>query len=202
MMDGLYHPGRSWLHRASAGAKLGGLALFSTIVLLAPMPVGPSLAFAIALVLWRSAGLPWAMARRQILWLAPFLLLIVASQLWFADPQEAAGSVLRLLSLMLAATLISAVTSLSAMIDALCAGFAPFRRFGLRPQRLAFAIGLSIRFIPAVGIMAVELADAARARGARPSLALAPPLLIRALKFADQIAEAIEARGLDGEAAP
>jgi biotin transport system permease protein len=52
--------------------------------------------------------------------------------------------------------------------------------------------------VPVVAALAVEVRDAQRARGLTTSLrAFAVPLIIRALRHADALGEALVARGVD-----
>ena len=60
--------------------------------------------------------------------------------------------------------------------------------------KVGLAISLAIRFIPAVAAIVEEVREAQRARGQdRSMIALAVPVIIRLLKMADEIAEAIDA---------
>ncbi len=55
-----------------------------------------------------------------------------------------------------------------------------------------------LRFIPVIATVASEIRDAQRARGLdRSILAMIVPLIIRTLKMADDVADAIEARSFD-----
>ena len=56
---GLYRPGRTWLHRLPAGAKLLGLLVASVVVVALPGPAAGvgALAVALALVLWSGTGM-------------------------------------------------------------------------------------------------------------------------------------------------
>lgn len=63
-------------------------------------------------------------------------------------------------------------------------------------------LSMVIRFIPMMMREAQEVLEAQRARGLdRNAIALLMPLLIKTLKMADDLSEAIEARGYDPEPA-
>jgi energy-coupling factor transport system permease protein len=72
------------------------------------------------------------------------------------------------------------------------------------PYSFAFVLSTSMQFIPVLAKRAASIRDAQRARGiplegglgmVRHFTALAGPLLIQAFKLADELAEAMEARG-------
>jgi energy-coupling factor transport system permease protein len=72
------------------------------------------------------------------------------------------------------------------------------------PYSLAFVLSASLQFVQVLARKAANIRDAQRARGiplegpwgtVRHLPALAGPLLIQAFKFADELAEAMEARG-------
>lgn len=68
----------------------------------------------------------------------------------------------------------------------------------MRPGRIAFLIGLTLRFIPLIREKAEEIRAAQRARGVeRRPLALLLPLLLKTLTMADAISEALDARGFE-----
>ena len=71
-------------------------------------------------------------------------------------------------------------------------------RIGLDPERIGLLIALSIRAVPVVAGLATEVRDAQRARGLETDLrAFAVPLIIRSLRHADTVAEALVARGVE-----
>ncbi|MBK1663517.1 cobalt ABC transporter [Rhodospirillum rubrum] len=198
MIAALYVPGRSILHRLPAGAKLLGLAVLGTVLFPVNNPWALcGLALAIFLV-YPACGLGWRRAVGQLRALAFFLVLIAASQWWLAGWAEAVAVSARLVALVLAASLVTYTTSLSAMMAALEGPLKPFARFGLRPEVVSFALTLAIRFIPVLMGLAKETREAMAARGReRAWFALAVPMIIRALRLADQVTEAVEARGMD-----
>ena len=72
----------------------------------------------------------------------------------------------------------------------------PLRRFGLRPEPIAFAIGLFIRFTPVLIEKSAILAQAYRARTSKyGNWRIVLPLALIAVDDADHIAEAMRARG-------
>lgn len=130
--------------------------------------------------------------------LAPVLLIIGVAMLLFNGPDEAAVLLLRLITLVLAAHLVTETTTTLEMTDAFVMGLGPLRRLGVRPERAGMALALTIRFVPLLINVAREVREAQMARGShRNIIALAVPLIVRTLRMADEISEALEARSFD-----
>ncbi len=69
---------------------------------------------------------------------------------------------------------------------------------GVDPDRVGLVITLALRAVPVVVGIAEEVRDAQRARGLAASpRAFAVPLLVRSLRHADAVADALAARGLE-----
>jgi biotin transport system permease protein len=97
-----------------------------------------------------------------------------------------------------AAGLVTLTTRTEALLDALVAALRPLRRAGVDPERVALVLALAVRSVPVVAGIAGEVQQARAARGAERSLrAFAVPFVIRSLRHADRLGEALEARGVD-----
>lgn len=131
----------------------------------------------------------------------PLLLTIAVVVLWtaHADGLEAAAVVLaRLGTLSLFATIVTATTTIGEFIETVSALARPLERVGIGNARdIGLAIGLVIRFVPEVHGRYRAVAEAHRARGLpmRPST-IVIPMVVGTLRTADEIANAIDARGL------
>lgn len=201
-MTGLYHPGESWLHRLWPGAKLAALAGVGTVLFLReslPLSAG---VLAVALMLYAvariPAGLVWAQLR-PLIW----VLAILFAVQWLIDGLPMAiFMITRLVVLILLAALVTLTTRSADMIDTLTRALSPLRLIGVDPARVSLALSLALRFIPVLGTITEDVREAQRARGLdRSVIALAVPVILRLLRMADEIAEAIDARGYDpGEA--
>jgi biotin transport system permease protein len=102
-----------------------------------------------------------------------------------------------LLSVALAA-LVTLTTRVTAMLDAFVRVLAPLRHVGVDPDRVALVLALTVRCIPLLAGIVHDVADARRARGLGWSVrALVTPAVIRALRSADALGEALIARGVD-----
>jgi biotin transport system permease protein len=197
MMIGLYQPGSGPLHRLGVGPKLAGLFALSVAVFwINALPALLALLALAALALWSVR--PPAEARAQGLWpLVPMLVLIFALQAWLDGIDPALRTCLRLAILILAAFAVSVSTRSDDLFEWVMRALGPFRRFGVDPDRIALVMALALRFVP---LLAAEFADmrlAARARGVeRMPVALFGAFVVRVLRFADDVAEALDGRGI------
>lgn len=109
-------------------------------------------------------------------------------------------AVLRLAVLLGLATLVSLTTRASDLVDTLEHALRPLARFGVRPARLGLLFSLTLRFVPLLATWLGEVREAQRVRGLEHHpLALLVPLLVKTLRTADTLAEALDARGFDSE---
>jgi biotin transport system permease protein len=184
------------LHRWPAGVKLAALA-GATVALLALPSAGAvwavaGLVAAGHLALGRGFALEAARALRP-LW--PFLVILAVWHLWTGEAAQGAKLAGRLVVAVALANLVTMTTRLDAMIALVERLAHPFARM-LPPRRLALAIALVIRFTPVLMDKANLLGQAWRARSARRRNArLVLPLMLAAIDDAEQVAEAIRARG-------
>jgi len=192
-MIGWYVPGASWLHRAPAWAKLLWLAASGTAVMLLPwIPVAGLVG--LILIGFAIARLPWRVLWRLRLVLA-FVVVIAAVQWWFATPVLGVTVGLRILYLVLTATLTTATTRTTDLVATLEALLAPLARFGVRGDRVALGVSLVLRFIPVLAEQRRAVREAQAARGVRAPHLYLVPLIIRTLRLADGVGEALEVRG-------
>jgi biotin transport system permease protein len=200
MSLGLYFHADSPLHSLRPGIMVAALVVFGTIAFMVSDWRLLLACFGAVMLLYALARIPWRTAFGQIrpaLWLLLAIFVIQA-----AIDSWTAGSivVLRFATLILMATLVTLTTRSSAMIEAFEAGFRPLRHIGLSPNKISLALSLALRFIPVISAITQEVREAQRARGLhRNMLALAVPVVVRTLKMADDIADAIEARSYDSQ---
>lgn len=195
-MIGGYLDARSPLHRLPAGVKLVALAVLSVLLLPIEAPAVLGLALGGVLLVYVRLGRRGMARLRQWLVLAPLLVIIGLLQLWAASWTVAAASVLRILLMVLLADLVTLSTRLEDMMDAVLVVLRPLQRFGLDTRRLSLAVALVIRFVPVLLASWQARVEAWRARsGRRVGLALVGAFFAGALRSADQVAEALDARG-------
>jgi biotin transport system permease protein len=195
---GLYVPGDSPVHRVRAGVKLWLLLLAGIGSVLLDRWWQPLVVVAVMLALYRVAGLGLALAGRQVrplLWILAFVALF---HVWAEGWERAAVFAGMVSSLVLLAGLVTLTTRTTDMVDAIAHGLGPLRRIGVRPERVGLLLALGIRSVPVVVGLAEEVRDAQRARGLGASpRAFAVPLIVRSLRHADALGDALVARGVD-----
>ncbi len=195
---GTYQPGVSLIHRMPAGAKLlllvgvgAGLVLLDSALTLAAALAGVLGLFAVAGL---GPRIIWAQARPLALVLLGFALL----QWWLNGGPAALRLVLMILVLVLLAGLVSATTRTTDLVDAVVWVLRPLRRLGVDPERFGLLLALGVRAVPVVAGLAQEVREAQRARGVRVDIrTFGAPFLIRSLRHADALSEALRARGVD-----
>lgn len=200
-MIGLYCPGDSPLHRLPAGVKLAALVLAivgMTVFVRDPLGVGGAVLtvtclYALARVSWRIA----VAQLRPVLWMT---LIIAVFQLLTTTPARAVVVCGVLLVSVALAALVTVTTRVTDMLDALIRALGPLRRFGVNPERVGLLLALAIRCVPLLAQIVHEVGEARRARGVSWSAtALVTPVLVRALRTADAMGEALAARGVDDD---
>ncbi|SJZ49148.1 energy-coupling factor transporter transmembrane component T family protein [Consotaella salsifontis] len=194
--------GSSAIHRMPAGIKLLALAVAGSAVVLVGDWRVMLACLALALLLYPAAGLTFRDAARQLRPLLWMLVILFAAQAWFESFALAALVVLRIAALVALAALVTLTTPMAAMIAVVERVVSPFRRLGVDPEKVGLAFALALRFIPVIAAQAGEIREAQRARGLdRNLVALALPLIVRTLRTADAVADAVEARSFDADAA-
>lgn len=138
----------------------------------------------------------WRTARLAI----PVLVCLFALQWWMLGLNAAWVVCLRLVGALGAANLLTLTTRTEDLISAVERGLRPLRRWGVRPERIGLFVGLTLQAVAALSTIVGEVRDAQRARGAsRSPMAFAVPLLVRTLRHADELGEALAARGVADE---
>lgn len=197
-MIGLYLPGTSPLHRCPAPVKLVALVVGTTALLGARSPLGVLVGAVLVSAGYALARVPARVAWQQLRPLRALVVVLVPLQWWTTGPRSAVVVTGSLLVAVLAAALVTLTTRLSAMLDVLEQALAPARRLGVDPARVALVLALTVRAVPVLAATAQDVGDARRARGLQRSpRALLVPLVLRTLRHADLLGEALVARGVD-----
>jgi energy-coupling factor transport system permease protein len=225
---GQYRQGSTYVHRLGPATKYLWLIALMVSGIASSSYAGALLPLALALAIGAEAAIRPGFLLRGLKPLLPLLLISTVLQTVFAWPGDrsrvlaALGPIsltarearlvimtfLRTLSLMTVVGLFTSVTSEGETVHGIEDALAPLSRLGLRPQRLALAVGIALRFVPIIAGELESIAKAQASRGAdfgsgrggpiakaRAYLPLFVPVTIRALERAELLAEAMEARG-------
>ncbi|CBI75897.1 predicted membrane protein (fragment) [Bartonella clarridgeiae 73] len=107
---------------------------------------------------------------------------------------------MRFIILISLASLISLTTKVSDMVASIEVGFRSFQCLGINPSKLSMVLSMAIRFIPVISEKFNAICEAQRARGLDINIiALAIPLIIRTIRIASEVAEALDARSYDSD---
>ncbi|MFE6733458.1 energy-coupling factor transporter transmembrane component T family protein [Microbacterium sp. NPDC057650] len=196
-MISLYSPGAGLLHRLPAGAKLAGLALCALVLSLSrPGALEMLVVLSAASALYPLAGLPLSMLG-EAWWRMRWVVLVLGGLLWFFVGWEPAiVNTGRVVALVLLADLVTRTTRMGDLLAVLERVLRPFRRFGIEPETVALTISLAIAMVPVIAGLAEQVRDAQRARGVRLGIRAALPLLVLTMKHADDVGDALVARGI------
>lgn len=197
-MISTYQPGISLLHRSAAGAKLLGLLAFSTVLVGWQSPATVLGGAALVCALYAIGGFGLRTVVRQVWPLRWFVILLLPFQWWSAGWQAAFVVVGTLVVAVLGAAIISLTTRVTELLDVIARLLEPARVIGVDPDRVALLLALTIRAVPVIAGTVSEARDARRARGLeRSTKALVTPIVVRTIRHADRVGDALAARGID-----
>ncbi len=196
-MISLTSPIETRAHSWSAGFKLAALCL-STLLLFSIHSLIIQVTFlTVVITLYALPGLVfmrYGLSKLSILW--PFILVVLVWHFWISELLQGCAIIMRMISAIALANLVTMTTRLSDMIDVVRFLTQPLQRFGLNPRILELAIALVIRMTPVLLDKGQCLAMAWRARSTRRSgWKIILPFTLIALDDADHVAEALRARG-------
>jgi biotin transport system permease protein len=198
MLTSTYNPGTSPLHRSGAGAKLLGLLVFSTLLVALKSPLTVLVGLVLVAGLYVVAGFGVRTLAEQAWPLRWFVLFLIPFQWWTAGWQVAVVVVGTLVVAVVGAALVSLTTRVTDLLEVITRLLEPTRAIGVDPDRVALLLALTIRAVPVIAATLHEARDARRARGLeRSTRALVTPVVVRTIRHADRVGEALAARGID-----
>lgn len=189
--------GTGVLSRVPAGPKLAGLAIAALALTLFPHgPVSIAVCLAVVLALYPIGGVPLSAAATELWRLRAVLLVLAIALAVFVSPVAAWVSTGRVTVLLLLAALLTLTTRMSDLLVVLQRLLRPLRRVGIDPEAVSMAVSLTLTMVPVVAGFAQRVRDAERARGVRLGVRGVVPLLVMTLRHADQVGDALAARGV------
>ena len=223
---GQFIPGHSFIHRLDPRSKLLFVVFYAILVFWAKEVITFSILIGLLLLsifISRISFKYLIKSLRPILWIILFTVIIhlwvtkggevVWSWSWIVIYEEglrqAVTISIRLILLILMASLLTLTTSPIDLTDGLESLFQPFVRFGLPAHEMAMMISVALRFIPTLMDEADKIMKAQLSRGAdfesgnivkrmKNLFPLLIPLFISAFRRAEDLALAMESRGYRG----
>lgn len=195
---GFYVDADTVIHRLPAALKFVALIAFILVTSLAVHTIPwAGLCLDLVFALYPVARIPFRVAVGQ---LAPPLYLLIALaafQWWQKGFEDAAVMFLTVYAAVAAAILLTLTTQVSEMMDSFDRALAPLARFSVPVENITLAMSLTIRLLPLMLSTVLEVLDARKARGATASLtAFGTPVVIRSIRRARAMGEALQARGV------
>ena len=198
-MGALYRAGDGPLHRLPAGAKLLALLACSVVAATSPGWAAILLLVAVAAAGHLASGFGIASLVRDawsIRWLVAFTVLAQAP---FQGPARVVAVTGRIVSVVLLCDLLAYTTRATDLLRTLTSALGFLRPLGVDSARLGLLIMLAASAIPLARSTYAQARDAVAARGlsgTRALVAAAVPYLVMSVKRADELSEALDARGV------
>ena len=197
MLTDMYSPGDTVIHTTKPSLKLACLfVVCTTLFVFESWPLLIGTCCAVAWLYYCSQ----IFMKNIVASICPafsILALIFFVQLYLSGFEMAAFVVIRFIAMILAASLLTLTTPSSDLMSAIEKGVQTFasERFS---EAVGLAFSLSFRCIPRVRQAFNDVREAQKARGLQGSWkALTTPTIIRILRSADEIAQAINSRNID-----
>ena len=159
------------------------------------------LAFILALAITLVAYVKVPLRRLKAMFLLPLFMVLLFSlfSAFVNDLNAGLLTFFRLTSLVIIAACVTVTTKIEDFMEfvenlLLPLSFIPF----IKPKTVSMTLSLTLRFIPEIFKLGMDIKEAQAARGLKSSpIALIVPLIVLTLKRADDISDAIDARMLD-----
>lgn len=197
-MLSLYRPGTGPWHRMPAGRKtLLLLVLVLTVSLLPATWLACAVSAGLGLLCYAVPGTGWAQLARQIWALRLLVVMSFVGQVIFLGLEAATIGTVRIVSAVVLAALLALTTPVTALLGVFERALAPLRVIGRDPGRAALLLVVALGAVPTLIRLARQVRQAQRARGAGGGIRFfVVPFLVVALKHADELGEALTARGV------
>lgn len=199
------------IHRLSPGPKLAALILLIAAISIdlpfiddSVKPWVPALGLLLTAALYAVAFKGVTKFLAQVWAFKLLIVLVTIPQLLFGTPWATVlSATVRLTDAMLLAALFSLTTKTRDLLDSIEGSLGskwlrPLRRLGLKPATVSLAFAMTMNAIPMIMKFLNQTKEAQAARGVKPTpVRMTIPLLVASLKYADEYAEALSARGVE-----
>lgn len=225
---GSYYAAVSPIHALDPRVKIAITLLYMVSCLIARGAPALALATLLALATCTLARIPLGRFARQLRPLAAVLVVTSLVNLLFADVGDVVAAwgpfairtagieaavlyTVRFLLMFAMGSLLMLTTTPTAIADGLRGLLAPLERFGVPVGEAAMVVSIALRFVPTLARDARAITTAQTARGAdlagrgpiayvRACIPLATPLFTGAMRHAENLGRAMDARGYTGSA--
>ncbi|WP_129787242.1 energy-coupling factor transporter transmembrane component T family protein [Promicromonospora panici] len=194
----LYRPGDSPWHRLRPGPKMALLLLIVLGVCLLPVTWwAAGVMTGVCLVCYAVPDVGMRELGRQLFTARWILGVTLAGQLIFLGPESAAANTVRVAVACALAALLALTTPATELLETIERAMAPLAWLRIDPRRAALTLSVTLSTLPVLATLARDVREAQRARGGGRSLRhFAMPFLVMALKHADELGDALAARGV------
>lgn len=204
-------PSASVIHRMAPGPKLLALILLIAAISIdlpfiddAFKPWIPAAGLLLTAALYAVAFSDLGKFLAQVWAFKLLIALVTIPQLLFGTPLvNVLTATVRLTDAMLLAALFSLTTKTRDLLDSIEGALgskwlSPLRRLGMKPATVSLAFAMTMNAIPMIMKFLNQTKEAQAARGVKPTpVRMTIPLLVASLKYADEYAEALSARGVE-----
>lgn len=223
---GRYIPGDSWIHKLDPRTKLMGTMFFILIIFLANNWITYGLLFLLTLVALKLSGLRLSFFLKGLRPLIGLIFLTVLLQIFFTAGETVyfswgifqltkegivSGAFIfsRFVMIILMSTLMTLTTMPLSLTDALEYLMHPLNTIKVPVHEIALMLSIALRFVPTLMDETEKIMNAQRARGTdfgqgsliqqmKAIVPLLVPLFISSFNRAEELANAMEARGYRG----
>ncbi|WP_424447130.1 energy-coupling factor transporter transmembrane component T family protein [Microbacterium arborescens] len=194
----LFRPGTRGWHRLPAGPKaVLVLGMVMTVSLLPASPATAAGAVILCVACYAVPGTGWRELARQTWALRWLVVVALAGQAVFLGIEPALVGTVRILVAILLAALLALTTPVSELLDLFERVLGPARVVGVDAARVSLLLVVALGSVPTLARIARDVRDAHRARGAGGGVrSSALAFIVLALKHADELGDALTARGV------
>lgn len=210
---GIYIHSDSLIHKMSASAKLFMMMLASIFVFTTSNIISLLLVFISIIIMFFAAKIPFSNTKKGLKPALVMAIVLLAFHVILHKNHENQCHIgclvaLRVASMIAFASLVTLTTKATDMINCIERYISfiskPLNFIGIKinATTISFMLSVSIRFIPVIFHIMHEIIEAQKARGCSTHSilglkAIIVPLIIRTLRSADELSDAIDARGYD-----
>lgn len=190
-------PVQTLWHRVPVGWKLLCVLLSTIVLFIVDSLLMQAVALLVCGILYVLGGRDFFMAgiqRLRFIW--PFLLVILVWHILTDTAAQGLMISLRLVAILGISNLMTMTSRLSDLLGLIHKGLTPFRLLGLNTRPIEIAVALVVRFTPVFIDKGHALGDAWKMRShKKPGWRIVFPLSLAAIDDAEQVADALMARG-------